>query len=330
MRSLARRLSRHSTIVVVYLLALIVFVVTTLAVNGFMDPSNLRTLSVELLVFALVAAGQCLVIVGGGIDLSAPGVLTGSAVLTASMVERGNDGLASTLLLVFALCVVVGVINGVGISYLGISPIVMTLAMSVALSGAIVLAVGTAPSSASPPAIENLAFGKIVGIPVSVPLLLLTLAIPSFLLTRTTFGRRLYAVGTSARVSRFSGIEPGPVAILSYVFSAVVAGVAGLVLLGYVGNAYLGMGDPYLFTAIAAVVVGGVSALGGSGHYLGAFAGVLLLLFLTKLLTALSVGTAALSILYGVTIIVSVWLTSQDVNVSRLRAALSKRRDAVS
>ena len=125
------------------------------------------------------------------------------------------------------------------------------------------------------------------------------------------FGRHLYALGTSATVAEFSGVPTLRTTVLAYTFSGFTAALAGMLLTGYSGQAYLGMGDPYLFTSIAAVAIGGASILGGSGHYIGTIAGACLLTILTALLPALNLSSGALLIVYGVVILVTVSLASE-------------------
>jgi ribose transport system permease protein len=125
-------------------------------------------------------------------------------------------------------------------------------------------------------------------------------------LSWTTFGRRLYALGTSRIVAEFSGINVVPLMIASYVISAVAAAIAGILYSGFVYTAYLGMGDPYLFASVAAVAVGGTALVGGSGHYLGTIAGALVLTVLNGLLPILNLDPGALQIIYGVTILITV------------------------
>jgi ribose transport system permease protein len=107
-------------------------------------------------------------------------------------------------------------------------------------------------------------------------------------------------------VARFSGIATSRVTVITYIVSGLAAALAGIVLTGYTGQAYLGMGDPYLFSSVAAVAIGGASILGGSGHYLGTVAGALILTVLAGLLPILNLNPAALQIIYGVVILVTV------------------------
>ena len=115
-------------------------------------------------------------------------------------------------------------------------------------------------------------------------------------------------------MSQFSGVPILRTTVMAYTLSGLSAALAGMLLTGYTQQAYLGMGDPYLFTSIAAVAIGGASILGGSGHYIGTIAGAFVLTILTGLLPALNLSTGALLIVYGVVILVTVSLASEALS----------------
>jgi ribose transport system permease protein len=115
-------------------------------------------------------------------------------------------------------------------------------------------------------------------------------------------------------VAEFSGVPTQRTTILTYVISGLTAAVGGMLLTGYSGQAYLGMGDPYLFTSIAAVAIGGASILGGSGHYIGTVAGALVLTILSGLLPALNLSSGALLVVYGAVILLTVAVGSETLS----------------
>jgi ribose transport system permease protein len=310
-RSYARR---NAALAVPYIGAAAVLLVGTLAVSGFASGRSLNNILSQTVILAVVAGSQTMVILGGGIDLSVPWVVTGSGVLTAYLADGQNSNLLWVIPLMLGLAAVVGLANGVGVAVLQIPPIVMTLAMSVVLSGAVILYGSRATSqAAAPPLVSSAISGHVLGIPAYVIVGAVAAIVFSALLSFTRFGRYLYAVGTSTDVSRFSGVAVKRVVTMSYVLASVTAAVGGILLLGYVNNAYFGMGDDYLFTSVAAVVIGGASILGGSGHYLGTIGGALLLTAAQALLIVLSLGQGAIDIFYGLIILASVILLSDRV-----------------
>jgi ribose transport system permease protein len=320
LRRLLARIRRNPSIPLVFGVAVALFFGAGIWVDGFGSVTNGRSILTQAAILAIVAAGQTFVILSGGIDLSVPWMMTVAGVVAA--VRAPTNGAVATVATVLVLGALVGLGNGIGVTILQVPPIVMTLATNVMLSGAIVLYVGAAPPSTAPAFATGMLYGTLLGIPGYIVVLIVTAVISTILLTMTAFGRSLYAVGTSTRVSRFAGVRTNRVVAATYVLSSVAASIAGIALVGYVGSPFMGMGDPYQFASIAAVIVGGASILGGSGHYLGTLAGALLLTVLLTLLRSFSLGQGAINIFYGVTILVAVWLVSPQ-----LRRVLSFRRD---
>src|SRR4029079_7658167 len=208
-------------------------------------------------------------------------------------------------------CAVIEAMNVAGIALFGVPAIIMTLAVNVILQGAILVYTGGTPQATAPGLIQYLAVGRIGPIPVIAIVWGVLALAASFLLSKTVFGRQLYAVGTSPTVAEFSGVPVVRTTLLAYTLSGFTAALAGMLLTGYTAQAYLGMGDPYLFTSIAAVAIGGASILGGSGHYVGTIAGAFVLTILAGLLPALDLSNGALLIVYGAVILPTVSLASE-------------------
>jgi ribose transport system permease protein len=139
-------------------------------------------------------------------------------------------------------------------------------------------------------------------------------------LSRTSYGKRIYAVGNNATAARVSGVNVPLTLVSLYVISAVTASLGGFLLAGYLNQSYPSMGSPYLFTGIAAALVGGASILGGSGNYLGTVAGALTLTILNGLLAILNLGPEMVRILYGAVIFLTVLTSTYFSNRSGGRA----------
>jgi ribose transport system permease protein len=301
-----RRFAGNRSILFAYAGAVVLFAATSAFSTGFASANHLRILLIQASFIGIVALGQSFVILGGGIDLSIPWTLNGAAILVTLFANGHNGPLVWAIPLVLGMGAVVGLVNGLGIALLGVSPIIMTLGMNVILSGALLLYTNGSPTAVAPPAIESLATGRLGPIPYDTILWVALAALATVVLTWTAFGRHLYAVGTNRTVAQFSGIAISRVGIVTYIVSGLTSALAGIVLTGYVGQAYLGMGDPFLFSSVAAVAIGGASILGGSGHYLGTVAGALILTVLAGLLPILNLDPAALQIIYGLVILVTV------------------------
>ena len=318
--------ARHRAIVLAYFGMIALLLLTSLFSPGFLSGSHLRSMTVLASFIGIVALGQTFVIIGAGIDLSIPWVLNCAAILMSLLAGGENQPLLWAIPVVLLAGMAVGVINGVGVAVFGVPPIIMTLAVNVILQGSILVYTGGAPPTTAPGVIQYLAVGRIGPFPVVAFIWLALALVATVVLSKTAFGRQLYAVGSNATVAEFSGVPIERTIILTYVISGFTAALAGVLLTGYIGQAYLGMGDAYLFTSIAAVAIGGASILGGSGHYIGTIAGAFVLTILTGLLPALNLSNGALLIVYGVVILVTVSLASDAMSdiAGAVRGALGR------
>jgi ribose transport system permease protein len=219
------------------------------------------------------------------------------------MVKGSDAALIYALPTVLLLACVIGLINGLGIVFLGLSPIVMTLATNGLLQGVALLYSNGTPDGFSSPLLRWFMTGKIwIFAPVVLFMVLFVFAAVT-LLGRTPFGRRVYGIGNGVRAAELSGIAVGRTLVLVYMLSALCAGFVGVLLTGFSGQASLGMGDDYLLPSIAVVVVGGALITGGRGHYLGMLGGVLLLTSLQTLLAGTTLPYATRAILFGLVVL---------------------------
>ncbi|WP_425373947.1 ABC transporter permease [Phyllobacterium bourgognense] len=287
-----------------YLCLLAVVIVTQLWLGrAILNPTYWNSLAVLSTFLAILALGQGTVILTGGLDLSVPWTIGIAGILLAGIVNGSDAALVYALPAVLLIACLIGFINGVGIVVLGISPIVMTLAMNGILQGfALVYSQGT-PAGFSSPMLRWFMTGKIWTVTPVVPFMVLFVIAAVFLLGRTAFGRRVYGIGNGLRAAQLSGIAVGRTLILVYVLSGLCAGLVGVLLTGFSGQASLGMGDDYLLPSIAVVVVGGALITGGRGHYLGMLGGVLLLTALQMFLAGTTLPYATRAILFGLVVL---------------------------
>lgn len=289
------------------LLAVVLFFLGGLLQPGFVNPDQAINI-VRLAAFlGIIAAGQTLVIISGGegIDLSVGAVVTLSAILVFRIVNGENGMILPALAVALGVGALVGLGNGLGVTLLGIPPLVMTLGMTGIVEGAIlVVTQGQLVGKAAPllgQAISQPLLGPFPGIIVIWLLVGLGMWL---LLERTTYGRQLFAVGVNRETSRLSGVRVPLTVLMTYVMSGVLSALGGALLLGFTQNVFLNLGRPYLFPSVAAVVVGGTVLAGGKGSYWGTMAGALVLTLLTSLLTASQLPEAVRQIVLGVTLLV--------------------------
>lgn len=262
----------------------------------------------NMLLFAaplgILAAGQTLVMLTGGIDLSVAAVATGAAYVMAT---NESSGAAIAIPLGLSVGLLAGLINGVGIAVLNVQPLVMTLGTGLMTGG--VLTVYSQQMLASEPRvpalIQALGSGKLAGlVPFDLFLWAPIAGLMIFGLARTGFGRLLYAVGDNREACKLAGVRIWRVLLVDYVLCGLLAAIGGLVLVGGTNAADLSLADLYLLPSAAAVIIGGTSIFGGRGGYSGSIVGALILTVLTSILTLLDASEPIKQILYGAIILV--------------------------
>ena len=296
--------------------AVLLFVVGEAVRPGFASLASMKAVLVVASFVGLVAAGQTFVILIGGIDLSVPWVLNAASILLVTSSLGQDDRALWSVVLTLGMGAAVGMVSGIGIGLLGIPAVVMTLAMNgimegltLGLSGGLTCG---ACASYAPPLVQAAVHGTFLGVPAVLYIWLVVTALISVLLSLTIFGRSTYAIGNNLRASYLAGIPVTLMTVSLYMLSGVCSALAGIMLDGFGGQAALGMGDPYLFQSIAAVVIGGVYILGGRGHYIGTVAGSLSLVTLISVLNALNMPEYGRSIIYGVIILALLLLYGRE------------------
>ena len=255
---------------------------------------------------AVLALGQGTVILTGGLDLSVPWTIGLSGILLAGMVKGSDAALLYALPIALLVGLAVGFVNGAGIVLLGVSPIVMTLAVNGILQGiALVYSNGTPDGFSSPLLRRFMTDHELIVTPV-VLFVAVFVVVAVLLLGRTAFGRRVYAIGNGERVAALAGVPVSQTLIRVYMLSGLCSSIVGVLLTGFSGQASLGMGDEYLLPSIAVVVIGGALITGGRGSYLGMLGGALLLTALQTLLAGTTLPYATRTILFGLVVLAAV------------------------
>jgi ribose transport system permease protein len=254
----------------------------------------------------IIATGSMIIILLGNIDLSIPWVVTlGGMMSTAAAGWWGDWGVALAIPFGVACGGLVGLISGFGVAFLRVPSMIFTLGMNAVVQGLVVVHTGGfAPQDHATEAMHVLATGFVLGIPNAL-LLWLTVAVAMiFMLNRTTFGRKIYALGNRERAAYLSGVNTRMVILACFAIAGACSGLGGVLLAGYATKAYQAMGELYLLPAIAAVVLGGTRILGGKGSYIGTMVGVILITLLQSILSVMQMPEMGRQIIYGTVIIV--------------------------
>jgi ribose transport system permease protein len=293
---------------------LLLLLLGSLYSRSFMSPEYLLQQLKVASFLGVIATGMMIVILLGQIDLSVPWVVAVGGMMSTAATGWGPAGELLAIPFGVACGVALGLVSGVGVAYLRVPSMIITLAVNAVAQGLMVVHTGGfSPQDASSAAMRTMATGHLLfGIPNA---LLIWAAIGTaavFLLGRTTFGRAVYAIGNRERAAYLSGVRTQRVVMLAFALSGGLSAFGGVLLAGYASKAAQAMGDPYLLPAIAAVVLGGTSILGGRGRYLGTVAGVILITLLQSILSVMQIEEFGRHVIYGLVIIAMLLLYGRE------------------
>jgi ribose transport system permease protein len=231
-------------------------------------------------ILVVVGLGQTLVIQQRGLDLSVPGMISLSAIIVTKVAAGHDSKLPEAIGLVVLTCVVAGLVSGLAVTRLRITPLVATLGVNALLLGTILRITSGSSTATASNGLASFAFRAPLGISSLVWIAGALVVVMALVIRSTAMGRRFVMIGTSARAARAAGMPVARYTLLTYVAAASLYGLAGILLAGYLRTPGLSAGDSYLLPSIAAVVLGGTSLAGGSGSVVATAGGAL---FLTQL-----------------------------------------------
>jgi len=293
------------------LIVLIVFF--SIASGNFFTWSNISGILLATAVIGILALGTTFVIITGGIDLSLGTGMTLCAVMTGIFVV--NLGLPVWLGVIggIATGALMGVINGLNITFLRLPPFIATLAMMMIAQGLALVISGVRPIyfSSVAPDFKQIALGTLIpGLPNAVVILFALAIIAYFLLSKTILGRYTFAIGSNEEATRLSGVNTRRWTIIVYTVSGIFTGIAGVVIASRLDSAQPQLGVGYELQAIAAVIIGGTSLLGGRGSILGTVIGALIMSVLINGLRIMSIQTEWQNVVVGIVILIAVFADS--------------------
>ncbi|MDI9894584.1 ABC transporter permease [Rhodococcus sp. IEGM 1381] len=300
--------------------AVILFVLGGFLSPGYATWQNLNDILAVAAILAIAAAGQTLVIIAGdfGIDLSIGAVMSLTAVLAYMTMAGGPSMLPVALLVVVVVGAIFGFVNGLIVTVFELPALVVTLGTLVIASGlTFAIAQGGTPAGSVPAVLLDLSSASIGGIRPITLIAVVLVGLLAIYLRRSRFGQQLLLVGSSREAARLSGIPVRRVVISAFVGGGVLAGIAGILLLGYAGTANLSLGADYQILTISAAVIGGAALSGGDGNVLRTAAGAVALQVLTTFLLTVGVGNAVRQIVTGLILLVLLLANSRT---PRLRA----------
>ncbi len=287
----------------------ILMIILSIATPYFFTVKNLMNVAQQSAINALVSAGMLLTILSAGIDLSVGSVLALSICVTGLAINNFHVNPVVGFLLGIVCGTLFGLVNGLLLTKLHLPhPFISTMGTQNIARGLALFITGASPISGFPNWIQFIGAGYIGGIPFSFLLVAVMVVLFHIFLTRTTLGRQIYAVGGNREAARLSGINTDRVLIWIYAISGLMAAIAGMVLLGRVNAAYPLAGLQYESDAIAAVIIGGASFMGGIGTIWGTLVGAMIIAVIRNGLNLLGVAPDMQTVVVGAVIIGAVYI----------------------
>jgi ribose transport system permease protein len=282
------------------------------ASNNFFTWSNISGILLSTAVIGILALGTTFVIITGGIDLSIGTGMTLAAVMTGIFLVNLQLPLLVGVLGGIATGALMGFVNGVNIAILKLPPFIATLAMMLIAQGLALVISGVRPIYFSGVSgFKNIALGTLIpGLPNAVLILFLLAIVAYLMLSKTILGRYTFAIGSNEEASRLSGVNTRKWKILIYTVAGVFTGIAGVVIAARLDSAQPQLGVGYELQAIAAVIIGGTSLLGGRGSIMGTLIGALIMSVLINGLRIMSIQTEWQNVVVGLVILVAVFTDS--------------------
>ena len=273
---------------------------------GFASPNQIISLLIVASLLGIISAGQNLVILGGreGIDLSVGGVVSIAAVVAGNVMDGSNAAILPAVVVTLSVGALIGLINGIGVTFIKIPPLVMTLGMLGVLQGLLVVVRNGVPSGNAAPFLVHFATKPFLNtFPGILWLWLIITLFLVFLLKHTVYGLRIYAIGTNERAAKMTAVPVELIRVSLFVLSGMFSALAGICILGYSGSSFANIGEQYILPSIIAVVFGGTSLAGGKGGYVGTALGAILLIILQSILITIRIDESGRQMIFGATLL---------------------------
>ena len=281
----------------------VLMALATLVQPRFISPANLRDILVQAAPLLMVTMGQAFVILVRGLDLSVASLMATVAVLATAFNATSDAAIGPIFVAAIAFSAAVGFVNGWLVAKRDVSPFLATLAMMILLQGVRFSYTQGAPAGTLPPGFRVLGAGDWLGMPINLTAALVLAVLLGVALHRGAFGRRVFIVGGNPRAATLAGIRTDRTIVLCYVICAVMAGIGGLFLVGFVGTVDNWVGRGYELDSIVAAVMGGVALSGGRGSVAGALLGALILVMIFNVIVITGLPVQGQFVVKGAVII---------------------------
>jgi len=300
-----RRWKEHQAIIIVFTVLVCLIIGSSLASDVFRTSRNMKNLLLQSVALGIVSIGQTFPIILAGIDLSVGSVINMVMCLTAGLPGGQGHLLIPVIVLVIAMALFVGFINGYVVARAGVHPLIVTLGMTSVVQGALLLYTKI-PVGPVPEAFNFFAWADVWFLPFPFLLFCAIAALGIFILRKTTIGRYIYATGGNEEIARLSGIPTTRVKIFTYMFCSFTAAVTGLFLASRLGSPGPLTAENYMLDSIIPVLIGGTALTGGKGGIVGTIAGVFIMTILSNVFNLIGVQSYWQWVISGIILITAV------------------------
>lgn len=279
-----------SSILPILMLLIVIIVLFTFLSPNFLTTNNFMNVLRQVSMIGIAGCGMICVLLSGGIDLSIGAMVTFINIVGASMLVNGGFHPVLVCLLCVVIATMLGTVNGLLISYAGLIPFITTLCMQYILRGASFIFTNSQPIYGLPDTFKKLGQGYFFTIPIPVIIMVILAIITGFFLKRTYLGRYIYYLGGNEEAAKLSGVNTKLMRVVAYSLTGFFTGIAAVIWLSRVNSGQPSTGTNFEFDVICALVLGGVSTVGGEGGILGAMIGVIAIGFLNNGMTMINLS----------------------------------------
>lgn len=296
-----------------YLPIILISIIIFFSINNknFLSYENITQIIIQMTELCMITIGMSICIMSGGFDLSMGSLVgLGTVIISLSLVNKIS--IPSAIIIAFLIIIILGILNGFIIGYIGINPLLTTLGTSTLISGlSLIISKGSAISGL-PENFTNIAYFRIFNIPIQAFILIFIIIISNIIVKNTRWGRQVCLIGTNIDTAEYSGINCKKSVLKVYVFSSIMAFLASIILTSRISTGRADIGNNLVLQAISASVIGGIDVYGGKGSILGSALGVLIFVIIANGLNLMGISQFLEQAIFGLFLIIAIAIKSKN------------------